>query len=116
MNTLRLFLVTLFFTVSAFAADPPPVRKTDAKRVLEMMKFTEVTIITVQQGIDSKGKTAPIYANVVAFGTRDAKHHVINQTLYYDEDLGWFYFEVYEKLARLWTKDRYQEIKPWSTW
>jgi hypothetical protein len=116
MNTLRLLIVTLVLTVSAFATEPPPCRKTDAKRILEMMKWTEVTIVTIQQGINSKGQVAPIYANVVAFGTRDSQKQAINQTLFYDEDYGWFYFEMYDKYARIWTKDRFQEIKPWSTW
>jgi hypothetical protein len=116
MNYLRIALTVLLFSVSAIAADPPPFRKTDAKRLLELMEWKEVTIITIHQGVNAKGNVAPIYATIVALANRDSRNQQVTQTVYYDDEYGWFFYELGEKSARLWTKDGYREIKPWSTW
>jgi hypothetical protein len=117
MNTiLRLLIVIVGLATGALAADPPALRRPDAKKVLEAMEWRDITIVTVQQGINGKGTVAPIFAHVVALGTRDGKHQHISQTMYYDEDFGWFYYELRETSVRMWTKDGYREIKPWSTW
>lgn len=116
MQSIRTLVAVFLLACSALAADPPPLRKPDAKRVLEFMEWREVTIITVHQGVNAKGTAAPIYAHVVALGTRDSRHQHISQTLYYDDEYGWFFYELGEKSVRMWTKDGYKEIKPWSTW
>ena len=117
MNTiLRLLAITVILAATTFAADPPALRRPDAKKVLEAMEWREVTIVTIQQGINGKGVVAPIFAHVVALGTRDTKHQHISQTMYYDEDIGWFYFELRETSVRMWTKEGYREVKPWSSW
>jgi hypothetical protein len=116
MNCLRIALTVLILSVSAIAADPPPFRKTDAKQLLELMEWREITIVTIHQGVNAKGNVAPIYATIVAMGTRDSKHQQISQTVYYDDEYGWFFYELGEMSARLWTKDGYREIKPWSSW
>ncbi len=113
---LRILLVLLSLVSTVFAADPPALRRPDAKRILENMEWKEVTIVTVQQGVSAKGTVAPIYATIVALGTRDSRHQQIIQSVSYDEEYGWFFHELTEKGARLWTKDSYREIKPWSTW
>ncbi len=114
MNRALILLLTLVSTV--FAGDPPPLRKPDAQRLLENMDWREVNIVTVQQGINSRGTVAPIYAVIVALGTRDSKHQQISQNVYYDDEYGWFYYELGSKSARIWTKEGYKEIKPWTTW
>ncbi len=116
MHHLRALFVLLILASTSFADTPPPLRKPDAKRILELMEWREVTIITVHQGVNSKGTVAPIYGTVVALGTRDGRHQQINQTLYYDDEYGWFFYELGEKSARIWTKEGYREVKPWATW
>ena len=115
MNALRLLLAVVL-TSTAFAADPPVLRRADAKKILEAMEWREVTIVTIQQGINSKGEAAPIYANVVALGKRDSKNQNVVQTMFYDEEYGWYFYELLEKGARLWTTDGFREIRPWGTW
>lgn len=116
MQYLRALAFVSTLATTAFAEAPPPLKKADAKKILELMEWREVNMITVQQGINAKGNAAPIFATAVALGTRDSKHQQINQTFFYDEEFGWFYYELGEKSARVWTKDRYFEIKPWTTW
>ena len=116
MHHLRALFVLLLLATTSIAADPPPLRKPDAKRILELMEWRDVTIITVHQGVNAKGVVAPIYATVVALGTRDSRNQSINQTLYYDDEYGWFFYEMGEKSARIWTKEGYREVKPWTTW
>src|SRR5688572_12526086 len=99
-------LIALFaFATFAFAADPPALRRLDAKNLLELMEWKEVAIITIQQGVNAKGTVAPIYATIVALGTRDNRHQQIIQNVSYDEEYGWFFYELTDKGARLWTKD-----------
>ena len=116
MHHLRALFILLLLVSTSLADTPPPLRKPDAKRILELMEWREITIITVHQGVNSKGTVAPIYATVLALGTRDSRHQQINQTLYYDDEYGWFFYELGEKSARIWTKEGYREVKPWSTW
>ena len=116
MHYLRALLLVCFLASTALAIDPPPLRKADAKRLLELMEWREVTVITVQQGINAKGCAAPIFATAIGLGKRDSRHQQISHTFFYDEEFGWFYYELGDKSARVWTKDKYFEIKPWSTW
>ena len=118
MNYLRIIAASLplLLALPVVAADPPPMRKMDAKRLLELMEWRDLTVITIHQGVNAKGNVAPIYATIVGLGTRDSRHQPISQTVYYDDEYGWFFYEMGEKSARLWTKDGYREIKPWSTW
>lgn len=101
---------------SASAIEPPPLEKIDAKRIMEAMDWTEVTVIAVRQGVDARGTVAPIYATVVGLGKLNGEHHSICQTLYYDKDLDWHFMEVRDKSARLWNRNGCQEIKPWGLW
>jgi hypothetical protein len=115
-TVLRLFATILILTTAAIAAEPPALRRPDAKKVLEAMEWRDITIVTIQQGINGKGVVAPIFAHVVALGTRDGKHQHITQSMFYDEEYGWFFYELGEKSVRMWTKEGFKEIKPWSTW
>jgi hypothetical protein len=114
MNRALILLLTLVSTV--LASDPPPLRRADAQHLLEIMEWREVNIVTVQQGINNKGVVAPIYATIVAVATRDSKHQQVFQNVYYDEERGWFFYELTNQGARVWCKDGYKEIKPWNTW
>jgi hypothetical protein len=102
-------------TTSALAGDPPALQRVDAKRLLELMEWRDVHIVTIQQGINDRGTVDTIFATVIALATRDNRNSTITQTLHYDSEFGWFYYEMGEKSARLWTKDGYREIKPFTS-
>jgi len=101
---------------SAFAFEPPLLDKPDAKRIMESMSWTEVTIIAIRQGMDAKGIAAPVNATIIGVGILRGEHHSISQTVYYDRDLDWHFLELRDKGALVWNKNGYQEIKPWTTW
>jgi hypothetical protein len=98
------------------AESPPLLERDDAKRILEAMNWTDVTIVVVRQGVDAKGVAAPILATVYAFGRMQGQHRNICQTLYYDREWDWHSLEMSDKGARLWNRNGYREIKPWGTW
>src|SRR5262245_5119630 len=114
MNRILIILFALLST--ALAVEPPGLRRLEAQRILEAMEWRDVTIVTIQQGVNSKGTAAPIYATIAAFGKRDNRNQQIIQNVSYDEEYGWFFHELTEKGARLWTKDGYKEIKVFGTW
>ncbi len=116
---MKVFVSCLFLLLAAcpvFAIDPPPLEKADAQRIMQAMDWTDVTVISVRQGVAANGIVAPIYATVVGLGVVRGEHHSINQTVYYDKDLDWYALEIGEKSARLWNKNGFQAIKPWGTW
>lgn len=114
---LRILLVLLFaLTSTGFAIDPPVLRRVDAKKILEHMEWKEVNVVTIQHGVNNKGVVAPIYATIVALGNRDSRNQHISQNVYYDEEHGWFFYELTEKGTRIWNKDGYVEVKFWGTW
>jgi hypothetical protein len=114
---LLLLLLCLLLVRPAGAMDSPPLLdKPTAQRIMETMEWTEVTIITVRQGVDAKGNVAPIFATVYGVGLLHGEHHSICQTLFWDSDLDWYYLEMRDKGARIWNKNGYKEIKPWATW
>jgi hypothetical protein len=115
MKRALLLLISLFLAHSAFA-DPPPLEKADAKKIMELMQWSQVTIIAIRQGVDANGVAAPVYATVVGLGNYQGEHHRILQTLFYDKDLDWHVLELNERSARVWGKNGYQEIKPWAAW
>src|SRR5689334_15255288 len=49
---LRVLTLVLALGTTVLAADPPALRRPDAKKVLEAMEWREVTIVTIQQGIN----------------------------------------------------------------
>ena len=118
MKRIALLVICLWTMLagSASAFEPPPLEKVDAKRILEAMDWTEVTVISVRQGVDARGAAAPIYATVVGLGKLRGEHHSICQTLFYDKDLDWHFLEIGDKAARLWNRSGCQEIKPWALW
>jgi len=100
---------------STFAIEIPPMEKEGARITLESMGWKEVTVVAMLQGVDDKGAAAPIYGTVIALGTKDGRHQGIRQTLYYDQQYGWFIYELGDKKARIWSKAGYQEVQPWTT-
>ncbi|MEP6671857.1 MAG: hypothetical protein ABJF10_22035 [Chthoniobacter sp.] len=116
MKRIALLLLCLRLASPAFAFEPPLLEKSDAKRIMESMDWTEVTVVAVRQGVDAQGATAPIYATVVGVGILHGEHHSISQTLFYDRDLDWHFLLLGDKGARVWNKNGYQEIKPWALW
>jgi hypothetical protein len=116
MNLRALFIALIALISSTYAAEPPPLERNDAKRILEHMEWKEVSVIAIRQGIGVNGAVAPIYATIVGFGTRDSRHQQICQVLVFDKEIGWHHLEMLEKTARIWTRDGYKETKIWTTW
>lgn len=116
MKNLLIVLCSIFSAFPVLAVDPPPLEKSEATKILQLMEWKEVKVIVILQGVHSNGATAPIYATIVGLGTRDQRHQRISQTLYYDRDLGWCLYEVEDKRARIWSKDGFRDIRPWVTW
>jgi hypothetical protein len=114
MNHLHTILATFCLALSALAIEPPPLTKPEAKHLLEVMEWRDPIVVTVREGVSSKGEIAPIYSTIVAFATRDGRAHTIQQTVHFDREFGWFLYEIGEKVARLWTKDGFREIKPFA--
>lgn len=111
----RIALVVLALVNSAFAFEVPSLEREDAKATLESMGWKEVTVVAVLQGVDDRGTAAPIYSTVMALATRDGHHQGLRQTFFFDKQYGWFFYELGEKKARIWSKAGFQEIVPWST-
>src|SRR5205823_563791 len=108
MKRIALLVASLWMMLagSVFSFEPPPpLEKVDAKRIMEAMDWTEVTVIAVRQGVDARGAVAPIYATVVGLGKLHGEHHSICQTLYYDKDLDWHFLELRDKAARFWNRN-----------
>jgi hypothetical protein len=80
------------------------------------MQWSQITIVAIRQGVDANGVAAPVYATVFGFGNYQGAHHSIAQTLFYDKDLDWHVLEMTEKTARVWSKNGFQEIRPWPAW
>jgi hypothetical protein len=116
MKRALLLLVCIFFVQSAFSFDPPPLEKADAKKIMESMQWSQVTVVAIRQGVDANGVAAPVYATVIGLGNFRGEHHSICQTLFYDKDLDWHFLEMTDRSARVWSKNGYQEIKPWAAW
>jgi hypothetical protein len=116
MKTLLILCFALLSALPARAAEPPPLQNADAKFLLELMEWKEVTIIAIRQGVDAKGTVAPIYATIVGLGKLRGEQRAISETVIYDKELDWYAIELGQKSARLWTKAGYREIRPWGTW
>ena len=112
MKHLCTLLVLQILSLVALAGDPPSLSRADAKQLLEVMEWREPVIITIRQGVSAKGEVAPVYATIVAFVTRDSRTHLVNQTVQHDGEYGWFHYEIGEKVARLWTKEGFRELRP----
>ena len=114
MNYLYAILASLCLALPALGIDPPTLTKAEAKKLLEVMEWRDPIVVTIRAGISSKGEVAPIYSTIVGFATRDARAHLIQQTVHFDAEYGWFLYEISEKTARVWTKDGFREIKPFA--
>jgi len=116
MKRIGLIFLFLILVHPAWALDPAPLEKADAKRILETMNWTQVTVVAIRQGVDANGVVAPIYATVVGLGMLGGQHHSTSRTLYFDQDLGWHCLELTDKSARIWTANGVRDVKPWAQW
>ena len=112
----NLLLAAFVIPLTLRAADPPPLTKDDARRILEAMEWREVKVIAVVEGVNEQKISAPTLAFVLALAKRDGKFCDLRLNLYHDRDLGWFSFESTPQQLRVWTRDGYREIKAGIGW
>ena len=112
----NLLLAAFVIPLTLRAADPPPLTKDDARRILEAMEWRDVNVIAVVQGLNEQKVAAPTLALVLALAKRDGAFSDVKLNVYYDRDLGWFSYESTPKEFRIWTRDGYREIKAGNPW
>jgi hypothetical protein len=114
---LCIILSIIAFSPELRAAEPPPLSKADALKIISSMGYQNVAIGGVIQGVGTLTLAAfssSSVAMVVAYGEKDGQPQKIQETFFYDKDLGWFYYEIDTngKRVRLWTVNGYSEVTP----
>ena len=105
------------------AGDPPPLQKADAAKIIISMGYQNVNIGAIIQGFGvhpGSHNVAPMpistssVSKVLGYAEREGKPKKIEQEIFYDKDIGWFYFEMDEEKnrMRIWTTVGYAEVKP----
>ncbi len=110
-----MFLVSL--APMALGAQPKPLDKESAAKLLGYMGYTKVSVAAVVQGIGGKGIavfSSDAVAMVIAVGVRNDRETEINESFLYDNELGWFCYEFKMDHGRVtvrqWTTAGYREI------
>lgn len=118
-------VVVVAVILTAFAALPTQAAARDAKRldkataarIISSMGYQNVTIGAVLEGVGEMGMGgSENTAVVLAVGIRNGQSQKIQQSYYYDADLGWFFFE-YQDIAEgkhlvVWTASGVKSIRP----
>lgn len=105
-------LLALVIPHCALALEPAPLVKDDAVRTLLSMGYERVKVVAIVDGVHQKKVASMSCATVIGLGRRDGCDQEIVQSLFYDRDLGWFYFETVEGRMRIWNRDGFQEFRP----
>ncbi|MFC1489145.1 hypothetical protein ACFL6B_04780 [Thermodesulfobacteriota bacterium] len=107
-------LFTLITCGTALAAE---LSKSDAEKLLRIMGDESVVVAAVVNGLGAAGLGAvggTNVATVIGYAERKGKAKEVKQSFMFDNDLGWFYYEVdlKRKRVRLWTADGYKVLRP----
>ena len=99
------------------AAEPPPLPRADALKIINSLGYENVAIGGIIQGVGNikmASLNSSSVALVVAYGEFKGQPEAIQKTFFYDRDLGWFFYEIDTngKRVRLWTVNGYSEATP----
>jgi hypothetical protein len=89
--------------------------RADATKLLGLMNYKNIVIAGVVHGIGTNTQgsfSSPNVATIFAYGELNGNPNSIMQTVYYDNEIGWFHFAVQRDGIRLWTPSGYKELKP----
>jgi hypothetical protein len=103
-------LFALILPATAFA-DPKPLSKADAVRILQSMGYQDAKIAFIIQGAVPIAAT-PNAAMVSAVGYFNGQPKKVEQQFFYDDDLGWFCTEDWQNRVgiRIWSVNGYSEV------
>ncbi len=107
-------LFTLMICGTALAAE---LSKSDAETLLRFMGDENIVVAAVVNGLGTAGLgtvEGSNVATVIGYAERKGKAKEIKQSFMFDNDLGWFYYEIdlKRKRVRLWTADGYKVLRP----
>jgi len=115
-------LIATTFSPLPTQAVTPDIKRLDkatAAKIIASMGYDDVYVGAVIHGIGEIRMGAfsnDSVAFVLAVGNRDGKSKKIRETLFYDAERGWLYFEYQEKAGKqvlcLWTSSGFTGIKP----
>lgn len=90
----------------------PELTRTDALTILRFSGHTDVNLVAIVQGVGHMGLGAfssPTAAIIIASAKQNGRNVGVELPLFYDQNIGWFYFEKKDESIRLWTKTGYRE-------
>ncbi|MGA2769813.1 MAG: hypothetical protein ABSG26_03255 [Bryobacteraceae bacterium] len=111
MNLNKMILVVLLAISLAGVATAAELSSADADKLLANMGYKNVHVILVVNGVGGlpnmmSALQSPNLAIVVAYGENaQGQPKDLKETVYYDKDLGWFYYELdaVNRQIRVWT-------------
>ena len=119
MFNTKSLLITLFIAsgvVTSALAEPKPLPKSDAAKILASMGYERVTVAFIIQGAVPMAATQNA-AMVSAMGVFNGKLQKVEKQFFYDNDLGWFCTEDgtdkntgQVTFIRLWTVSGYSVV------
>jgi hypothetical protein len=117
---LLLTLCIALFSISAGgkSVHAAELSKAGAAKLLTLMGDDHVVVAAVIKGLGAPFGGFPVSSDsvalVIAYSQRGGVPKKVEQTFYYDSDLGWFYYEVDtdRRSVRLWTTSGYREMRP----
>jgi hypothetical protein len=101
---------------SAQSTETKQLEKTDATKLLGTMGYTDVTVAAVIHGQHRRGDmqhppmSGDSLATIIAMGKLKGSPQQIEQNVFYDKDIGWFFYELTNAELRLWTVSGYKAI------
>jgi hypothetical protein len=95
------------------AAEPKPLTKDQAAKLLASMGYEDIAVGAIVQGVAAMTST-PNGAMVLAIARRNGEIQKVELQVFYDADTGWFYHEYDTPPTRLriWSLSGYDELRP----
>jgi hypothetical protein len=110
-------LIATAYVLAACPARATELSKQDAGIILSFMACNPRNVVAVINGAGAIGMAASSSGNVatvIAACNVNGKPETKVLPLFYDSDLGWFYFEENKEtgVVRLWTKTGFRQVGP----